>query len=112
MIILNLLYISIIWVLILDIAGFAHTIDKTLYKIFYRGRAYREDAHFPPFDCSLCLTFWTGLIYLLIIQSLTIPHMLLLLVFACLTPIIKDLFILIKDIVVKLIDLIYRLFKL
>lgn len=42
--ILNIFIISIIWVLILDLCGFARTIDKTLYKIFYPGRPFREDA--------------------------------------------------------------------
>ena len=34
MVILNLFIISVIWVLILDMCGFALTIDKALYKIF------------------------------------------------------------------------------
>lgn len=112
MMILNLLFISLIWVLILDVAGFAHTIDRTLYKIFYKGRPFRDDAHFKPFDCSLCLTFWSGLLYLIIIHSFTIPYITLLLLFACLTPLEKDIFNLIRDLIIKLIDLIYRLFKL
>ena len=108
MTILNLFIISVIWVLILDLSGFACTIDKTLYKIFYRGRPYREDAHFKPFDCSLCMTWWTGLLYLLITHTLSIFNIAILLVFAWSTTMEKDIFILIKDIVTKLLDLLYR----
>lgn len=108
MTILNLFIISIIWVLILDLSGFARTIDKTLYKIFYPGRPFREDAHFPPADCSLCLTFWTGLLYLLITHTLSLLNIAILLAFAWSTTMEKDIFILIKDIVTKLLDLLYR----
>ena len=112
MVILNLFIISIIWVLILDLCGFARTIDKTLYKIFYPKRPYREDAHFKPFDCSLCMSWWSSLIYLIVIHSLTLPNIALALIFAWGTTIEKDIFILIKDMVIKLIDTLYTLFKL
>lgn len=112
MILLNLFIISVIWVLILDLCGFARTIDKTLYKIFYPKRPFREDAHFKPFDCSLCLTFWTSLIYLIVIHSLTLPNIAFSLLFAWLTTTEKDIFIMVKDMVTKLIDLLYTLFKL
>lgn len=112
MVILNLFIISIIWVLILDLSGFALTIDKLFYKIFYPKRPFREDAHFKPWDCSLCLTFWSSLIYLIAIHSLTLPNIAFSLLFAWLTPIEKDIFIMVKDMVTKLIDLLYTLFKL
>ena len=112
MVILNLFIISIIWVLILDLSGFARTIDKLFYKIFYPGRPFREDAHFKPWDCSLCLTFWSSLIYLIAIHSLTLPNIAFSLLFAWLTTTEKDIFIMVKDMVTKLIDLLYTLFKL
>lgn len=110
--ILNLFIISIIWVLILDLCGFARTIDKTLYKIFYPGRPFREDAHFKPFDCSLCMTWWSCLIYLIVANALTLPYIALSLLFAWLTIIEKDVFIFIKDLITKLIDCLYTLLKL
>ena len=112
MVILNLFIISIIWVLILDLSGFARTIDKTMYKIFYPGRPFREDAHFKPFDCSLCMSWWSSLIYLIAIHSLTLPNIAIALLFAWLTTTEKDIFIMAKDMVTKLIDLLYTLFKL
>ena len=112
MVILNLFIISIIWVLILDLSGFALTIDKLFYKIFYPGRPFREDAHFKPFDCSLCMSWWSSLIYLIVIHSLTLPNIAIALIFAWGTTIEKDIFIMVKDMVTKLIDLLYTLFKL
>ena len=112
MTILNLFIISIIWVLILDLSGFARTIDKTLYKIFYPKRPYREDAHFPPWDCSLCMSWWTGLLYLLITHTLSLLNIAILLAFAWSTTMEKDIFIFIKDLVTKLLDLLYETFKL
>lgn len=112
MTILNLFIISIIWVLILDLSGFSQTIDRTLYKIFYKGRPYREDAHFKPFDCSLCMTWWTGLLYLLITHTLSLLNIAILLAFAWSTTMEKDIFIFIKDLVTKFLDLLYRTFNL
>ena len=112
MVILNLFIISVIWVLILDLSGFSLTIDKLFYKIFYPKRPYREDAHFKPFDCSLCMTWWSCLIYLIAIHSLTLPYIAFSLLFAWLTTIEKDIFIFVKDVITNLIDLLYALFKL
>ena len=110
--ILNLFIISIIWVLILDLSGFARTIDKLFYKIFYPKRPFRTDAHFPPFDCSLCMTWWSCLIYLIVVNALTLPNIAIALLFAWGTTIEKDIFIFVKDLITKVIDLLYTLFKL
>lgn len=112
MTILNLFIISTIWVLILDLCGFARTVDKLFYRLLYKKRAYREDAHFPPFDCSMCMTFWTGLAYLLITGTANILMIAFLLLFAWATTIEKDIFIFVKDLISKLLDLLYTLFKL
>ena len=112
MVILNLFIISVIWVLILDLCGFARTIDKTMYKIFYPGRPSREDAHFPPLDCSLCMTWWTCLIYLIVVNALTLPNIAIALLFAWGTTIEKDVLIFVKDLITKIIDCLYTLFKL
>lgn len=110
--ILKLFLISLIWTLILDLCGFSLTVDKLLYRLIYKKRTFRDDAHFPPFDCSLCMTFWSGLAYLLITNSFTIPYMAILLCFAWSTTIQKDIFILIKDTIIKLVDTIYKTFNL
>ena len=112
MVILNLFIISVIWVLILDLSGFARTIDKTLYKIFYPKRPFRDDAHFPPFDCPTCMTWWSCLIYLILINALTFQYIAFSLLFAWLTTIEKDIFIFIKDLITKLLDTLYNTLKL
>ena len=112
MVILNLFIISVIWVLILDLCGFALTIDKLLYRIFYKNRPFRDDAHFKPFDCSLCMTWWTCLIYLIVVNALTLPNIAIALLFAWGTTIEKDVLIFVKDLITKIIDCLYTLFKL
>lgn len=110
--ILNLFIISIIWVLILDLTGFALTMDKLLYKLLYKNRPFRTDAHFPPFDCSLCMTWWTCLIYLIVLNALSIPNIAFSLLFAWLTTTEKDILIFIKDLITKLLDILYKTFNL
>ena len=108
--ILNLFIISIIWVLILDLTGFALTMDKLLYKLLYKNRPFRTDAHFPPFDCSLCMTWWTCLIYLIVLNAISLPNIAFSLLFAWLTTTEKDILIFIKDLITKLLDILYKTF--
>lgn len=110
--ILNLFIISIIWVLILDLTGFALTLDKLLYKLLYKNRPFRTDAHFPPFDCSLCMTWWTCLFYLIVLNALSLPNIAFSLLFAWFTTTEKDILIFIKDLITKLLDILYKTFNL
>lgn len=60
--IINLLIINISC-LIFIWSGFPDTIKKIWFKIRYPKRAYNYIT-LKPFDCPLCLTFWTTLIFL------------------------------------------------
>ena len=52
----------------------------------------------PPFDCSLCLSWWLGLAYVLVtVRPLTICYILLPLAYANFNFIINDLIILLRE---------------
>lgn len=103
----NLFLIAFICVAIIDISGFVEEIKPKIWKWVFNGKKEYRQFSLKPFDCSLCCTWWTGLIYLLIAGAFTLQNIALTLLIAVLTPTIKDIIILIKDIAVKIIDTIY-----
>ena len=70
---LNLLLLQLIIVFIVDLSGVMTHIKRWIWRWLKKDRPYK-DFPFKPFDCSLCSTWWAGLIYLLITHSFTIPY--------------------------------------
>lgn len=63
---LNLVIIEFVIVFIIDYSGFVGEIERYL-GVFLRSRLPLKIP--KPFSCSLCMTFWCGLIYLIIIHE-------------------------------------------
>ena len=61
MIICEILLIAAIVVFVVDLSGFTESWRRPLSDWLHRKTGYMIK-HFPPFDCSLCLTLWAGLI--------------------------------------------------
>lgn len=113
---LELLCLSSIIVFILDLSGFVPYWENKIYKW--------SVGVYPPLDydwtrfplvkllsCSLCQTFWVGIIYLLITQHFTIFNLGYVALLAFLTPIIKDTLFLVREAFNNLLNLIYKLFE-
>lgn len=65
---MNLLFLSLIIVFIIDYSGIVQEVEEVLQKWLKMP----NKAHIPkPFSCSLCMTWWTGLIYLIIAGQFT-----------------------------------------
>ena len=109
MIFSNLLLIAFIIVFIIDYSGFIDEMDKALTKAFKS----RVPLHIPkPFSCSLCLTTWAGLIYLLCVHQLTLFHIGLVAVLAIFTPEILAIIYFMKDLFNNIMDSISNFLKL
>lgn len=107
---LNLFLLTCIIVFIIDISGFVDEIVKRIYDKYIKvGDYHTLLPKLKPFTCSLCSTFWIGLIYLLITSQFNILMIGYVCLLAFLTPIIGDIFILVKDALNKIINLIYKL---
>lgn len=82
----DLICITIILVIIIDylpvIRDFKSWIKRRL-KI-------KGELSIKPFECSLCMTHWIGLIYLIISGELSLGTYLFLLLLSILTPLIGD----------------------
>lgn len=58
----DLFYISFIMVFIIDVSGFVQEVKRFLASKRIIQNAY---VSLKPFDCSLCATWWCGILYLL-----------------------------------------------
>lgn len=110
MIYLDLLYITIAIVCIVDISGFVDSVKTFLSFIITKGKIAKSDYSLKPFDCSLCLTFWACLIYILATGQFSFLLLAYILLLAVFTVPIKELIILLKDIILKLTSTIYEKF--
>ena len=96
MILLKLLIIQLIIVFIVDLSGVMEHIKRWIWKWLKGDKPYK-DFEFKPFGCSLCMTFWVGLIYLLITHSFTIPYIAYVCLLAFLASTAASVLQLIKD---------------
>ena len=107
----DLLMICLVLVFVIDISGVIDHIKKLVWNFTYKGKREYRDYEAKPFDCSLCATWWCGLIYLCF-THLTWVNVAYVAFLAFMTPIFKDLMFLVKDFIVKMIDAIYTFYDL
>ena len=99
----DLLMIAAIWVFVLDVSGFWQEFSSLLKRWVTKG-AMSQPFDLKPFSCSLCMTFWTGLAYLVVSGSVTVGNMAYVCLMAYLTPTIKDLLWVVRDLMAALFN--------
>ena len=100
---LKILMIQIIMVLIIDISGFVDEMKIMLSKLLTRGKIATSNYNIKPFFCSTCMSWWCGLIYLIIVNEVSIFTIAFTLFVACMSPITKDLYYMLYDTIEKII---------
>lgn len=108
MIYINILLITVIAVIVIDITDFVNNIKKIISSLLTNGRIKSNNYSIKPFDCSLCLSFWVSLIYLITINQVTLFTITYTLLIAILTPNIQDVIRLVQDSLTKAINILYR----
>lgn len=103
MTIINLIFIQVITVFIIDLSGFTVSMKSGLKHVFTRGRFSSPDYRLKPFDCSLCMVFWTCLVYLTVTGNLTIPYITVTVMLSYLTDVCKDMMMTVHDILISII---------
>ena len=108
MIYLELLLICAIIIFICDLSG---AIDNLVIPLVKRALKIPKNANISikPFDCSLCLTFWLGLLYLLIQHAFTIPNIAYVCLLAYLTPHLKAILLYIKEFLIWIENKFYKI---
>ena len=102
--IIELILIQLIIVFIIDLSGAVESFKLFISKILTKGRIQTTNFDLKPFTCSLCSTWWIGLIYLLICHSFTIPYIALVALLSYLTPLSSSILLLIKDLAIFLVN--------
>ena len=66
----DLALITLIVVYLVDLSGGVSSLKQFIWKCCLDGKGkYPYSFRLRPLDCSLCLTWWTGLVYLWITQK-------------------------------------------
>lgn len=98
MITLNLFLISVIWVLVIDLSGFMQAFKRFIGKMLHISPELSQNLSLKPFDCSFCMTWWSGLIYLFVINKISFLTITLVLLCSFFTTSTKDFLYLVQDI--------------
>lgn len=108
MIYINLLLIAFICVFIIDFSGVIENIDRMLQKALKNPLL-----HLPkPFSCSLCASWWLGIIYLICVGGFTLLNIAYVAFLAALTPVILRSLYLVRDLLDKALYGLEKLFHL
>lgn len=109
MVLIKLVLLAYIVVMVVDISGFIDSLKSGLKWVLTGGKMNNSDYRLKPIDCSLCMTFWVGIIYLFITGLFSIKYLAFVLLLAVLSEVIKDTILLMKDTMITIINLIYKL---
>lgn len=102
---LNLLYINIFVVICIDRLKIDQPLKRLWWRWVMRGVPYR-DFSAKPFDCSLCLSWWVGLAWLVFADHFTFANVILDLVLATFNFVINNALIVIEELLTLLMDII------
>ena len=104
MYIIDLLCWYLIIVYVVDCSGFIESLKLFVSNYLTKGKIRTTKFSLKPLTCSLCLTLWFGLGYLLITDHFESYNLLLVCVLSFLTPATKDLLFICREQIIKLIN--------
>ena len=69
----KLIFLAVIICFIVDLSGVIGSIKYFIWKKILDSKGSPDYVKIKPFECSLCMTFWVGIIYLICCGSFTLP---------------------------------------
>lgn len=105
---LNLLLITITIVFCIDLSGGMDSLSHFVWKKLYPTVKY-SGWRIPLIGCSLCSSWWSGILYLLITGSFSWFLLAYVALLSYLTPVIGSTLILLKDSLIWLVNKMYEL---
>lgn len=104
---IEILLVAVFWVLVIDISGFIGHLKGKISK-WLTGRV--QDFSFKPWDCSLCMSWWTCFIIILI-NGWSFKMVVLALFISCMTGVIKNLIMMVTDFCYWMINKLWDIFQ-
>lgn len=102
--IIDLLAMAFVMVMIIDFSGVIDSIENFITK----ASKTKFKLHIPkPFSCSLCMTFWSGIIYLIVNGCFSITSLAAVCAIALSTDVMNDVINVIINNIKKLLNKIY-----
>lgn len=101
---IDLFFITIIIVFIIDISGAIISLKKALCRLKLIKHVYDP---IKPFDCSLCMTWWCGILYMFFFTEISLFGLFLLSIFSAVTSAISPVILLFIDAVKIMTDKFY-----
>lgn len=108
---INLLIITCLIVWVIDLTDVMDYFKKLIWRLVWGKKQYKQ-FRMKPLDCSLCMSWWIGIVYILLLKNFTIAMLGYVGLLSFLTPVIKDVLVMIKDMLVGLLNLIYKILRL
>lgn len=105
---LDLFLIGVIWVIIIDLSGFIYSLKSGLKRLITKGMMSDPNYSLKPLDCSFCMTWWTGLVYMIASGMFSLWMVTYLLLVCVMTPVIRDFIALVRDLFIKILNYIDR----
>lgn len=93
---MKLLLLTTIIVFIVDVSGFVNEMKRIAFKALFPKKEYNP-FRIKPFDCSLCMTFWSGLTTIVIFGEITLLNIFMVSMFALFAENIKHILEFLKD---------------
>lgn len=100
---LNILFITLIFVIGLDVLHFWDEISKIISRIITKGKV-EKSFDLKPFSCSTCMSFWTNILYMFITGNFSFLNVLIIIVLAMLAPELGGLIFMFKSWLAALIN--------
>ena len=97
--ILDLILIQLIIVFLIDLSGAITSLKLFISKHLTKGKIVSADFSFRPWDCSLCMTHWCCLLYLIIFKDLSLVTYSITCILAFFTPITNDILLNMRDLI-------------
>lgn len=100
---LNCLLITIFFVIVIDQLHFVDEITEIISGWMTNG-LIKKPMNIKPISCSVCMSWWVNLAYIIIVGHCTIPMILYIVGLSWCTPIINSLLSFVRNAVIKLIN--------
>lgn len=103
---LDLFFITLIIVFVIDISGIIDEMETILSK-WLKGKARIP----KPFSCSLCMSWWTGLFYLLCTGNFNITCIAIVCLFSHFSGVLSTFLVLIRETITYYVEKAYNTLK-
>lgn len=107
--IINLLLIATIVCYVVDISGVINSTKIFIWWLVFKNEKQFNNFNLKPFDCSLCMVFWVGLIYI-IFTDFTLLNIFYVCMLSFLSSTITYFLNIIKDIIIFLLNKISNIY--